>query len=147
MSTVFEKIISGDWPGRFVWTDEVCVALMTIEPVSPGHVLVIPRHPWEKWSDCPQEILTHLTHVAQKIGSAQERAFEVSRSAVVIAGFEVPHTHIHVIPARSEADCLLNNAQSAPAEEIEAAAIHLRDQLIHDGYEAYVPPRLESAAS
>ena len=41
MSTVFENIISGVWPGRFVWADDLCVAFATIEPTSPGHVLVV----------------------------------------------------------------------------------------------------------
>ena len=43
MSTVFDNIITGVWPGRFVWADDLCVAFATIEPTSPGHVLVVPR--------------------------------------------------------------------------------------------------------
>ena len=43
MSTVFEMIVDGQIPGRFVWADDTCVAILTIEPVVPGHVLVISR--------------------------------------------------------------------------------------------------------
>ena len=43
MPTLFTKIIEGDLPGRFVWEDDVCVAFLTINPLTPGHTLVVPR--------------------------------------------------------------------------------------------------------
>ncbi|MFW8695963.1 HIT family protein, partial [Mesorhizobium japonicum] len=43
MASVFSMIINGDIPGRFVWKDDTAVAFLTINPVTPGHVLVVPR--------------------------------------------------------------------------------------------------------
>lgn len=146
MSTVFEKIISGEFPGRFEWADEVCVAFSTIEPMAPGHVLVVPRHPWAKWTDAPEEVATHLMVVARTIGLAQEAAFGVPRSGLVIAGFEVPHTHLHVVPMRSEADIAFANAHPAPDEELDRAAEELRAALRTAGHGAHVPTELGSAA-
>ena len=65
MSTVFDNIITGVWPGRFVWADDLCVAFATIEPTSPGHVLVVPRTSYEAWTDAPSDVAAHLMKVAR----------------------------------------------------------------------------------
>lgn len=147
MTTVFENIISGVWAGRFVWTDDECVAFATIEPTSPGHVLVVPRTPYEKWTDAPSNVATHLMKVARIIGIAQEKAFGVPRSGLVIAGFEVPHTHLHVIPLRTEADVLLSNAVKATDEELDKAMTKLRDTLLSQGHGSHVPENMTSLGS
>ena len=76
MSTIFDNIITGVWPGRFVWADDLCVAFATIEPTSPGHVLVVPRCPYEAWTDAPSDVAAHLMKVARAIGVAQKAAFD-----------------------------------------------------------------------
>ena len=144
MSTVFEKIISGEFSGRFVWADDSCVAFATIEPTSPGHVLVVPRDPIPSWPQLDPQECTHLMEVAQIIGRAQERAFGVERSGLVIAGFEVPHTHLHVIPLRTESDVLLSNAAPASSEELDAAIEKLREAVVALGYGTEVPPQMAS---
>lgn len=144
MSTAFENIIAGVWPGRFVWADGTCVAFATIEPIAPGHVLVVPRHPYAKWTDAPEEVLTRLVTVARVIGIAQERAFGVARSGLIVAGFEVPHTHVHVVPMRSEADVLLSHARPASDGDLDRAMESLRAALAEDGHGRHVPPRLGS---
>lgn len=147
MSTVFELIIEGQIPGRFVWADDICVAIMTIEPVAPGHALVIPRVPVDKWTDLSEGVLDHIMNVAQKIGRAQEVAFEVPRTAVVIAGFEVPHTHVHVIPAHSEAQASLANASAGNPQELDEAASRLRRALVEAGFGGEVPYSVDSPST
>ncbi len=146
MSTVFEMIIDGKIPGRFVWADDECVVFATIEPVTSGHMLVVPRQAIDKWTDLPASLLSHMFEVAQIVGKAQEHAFGVPRSGVVIAGFEVPHSHIHVIPAKSEADIRLSGAQAASSSSLDDAANALRDTLRREGYSAHVPMELGSPA-
>lgn len=144
MATIFENIISGVFPGRFVWADELCVAFATIEPTSPGHVLVVPREPLSRWTEGTPELAAHLCGVARIIGLAQEQAFAVPRAGLAIAGFEVPHTHLHVIPLRNETDILLSNAQRATDEELDSAMSQLRDALVQMGHLAHVPPTMTS---
>lgn len=139
MSTVFESIMARNIPGEFIWEDSDCVAILTIEPVSAGHTLVIPREPIPSWTDLPAALLHHIMGVAQHIGNAQIEAFHTPRSAVVVAGFEVPHTHIHVIPAHTEMDCLLSRATKAEPEELAAAADLLRGTLRSAGFASFVP--------
>lgn len=147
MSTVFEMIIAGDIPGWFAWADDKCAVFATIEPVQPGHMLVVPRVAYDKWTEVPAELFAHLGKVAQIVGRAQEVAFNAQRSTVVIAGFEVPHTHIHVIPAFSEADAQLSNAKKATDEELDHAVTLLRGALIATGHGQFVPPEMGSVNS
>ena len=123
MSTLFTKIINGDLPGRFVYRDDMCVAFLTIAPICPGHTLVVPRLEIDHWVDLPDELAGHLAIVARKIGAAQMTAFEAERISLIIAGLEVPHTHLHVLPITSEADIDFRKANSAvdPAELDQAA--------------------------
>ncbi|MEW6935408.1 HIT family protein [Trueperella pyogenes] len=138
MSSIFSRIIAGEIPGQFVWADDVCVVMATIEPVRAGHVLVVPRAEVAKFNDVEPGDFAHMMQVAQIVANAQEQAFDVPRAVVAILGFEVPHTHVHVIPADSEAAAHFASAQPAPAEEIAAAMDKLRNALIAAGYEAEV---------
>ncbi len=144
MATAFEKIITGVWPGRFVWADDGCVAFSTIEPIAPGHVLVVPRSPFPTWTDAPEEVVVRLMSVARIIGIAQQHAFGVSRAGLIVAGFEVPHTHVHVVPLRSEADVLLSNAHPAGDQELDSTMESLRAALVRDGHGANVPVEMSS---
>jgi diadenosine tetraphosphate (Ap4A) HIT family hydrolase len=96
MSTLFTRIINGELPGRFVYTDDTVVAFLTIAPLTPGHALVVPRQEIDQWTDAPEPLLHHCLDVARRIGNAAKQAFGAPRAGVVIAGLEVPHMHIHV---------------------------------------------------
>ncbi|CAB4597631.1 MAG: HIT domain-containing protein [Actinobacteria bacterium] len=134
MTTLFTKIIDGDLPGRFVYRDDVCVAFLTIAPICPGHTLVVPRLEIDHWVDLPDEVAGHLAIVARKIGAAQMDAFNAERISLIIAGLEVPHTHLHVLPITSEADIDFRKADSSvdPAE-LDRSANALRTALGPDG--------------
>ncbi|MFC4555503.1 HIT family protein [Georgenia faecalis] len=146
MSTVFTKIIAGDIPGRFVWADDVCVAFLTIAPITDGHVLVVPRQEIKQYTDAPDELLSHLSVVAKRIGRAQQRAWDAPRAAVIVAGFEVPHLHLHVLPAWDEASLSFANARSdVSGEALDAAAERLRAALRDAGLGTTIPAELGSA--
>ena len=99
MSTVFTKIINGEIPGRFVYKDEDVAAFLTIEPIAYGHTLVVPVKEVDKWTDLEPELWAKMNAVAQRIGNAIVSEFDCERAGYLIAGFEVPHAHIHVFPA------------------------------------------------
>lgn len=127
MATLFTRIINGDIPGKFIYRDDQAVAFMTIAPIQPGHTLVVPVEEVDHWIDASPELRAHLMEVAARIGAAQMAAFSPARVGVIIAGMEVPHLHIHVIPMESEKDLSFANADpSATDEELEDAANKLR---------------------
>lgn len=140
MSSIFTKIIAGEIPGRFVWQDESCVAFMDITPASEGHLLVVPRQEIDHWVDLPEDLAAHLFRVAHIIAGALNAAFPKDRVALMIAGFDVPHTHIHLFPANSMAEYDPANAnRNASAEELAAAAEKIREQLRRCGHSEFVP--------
>jgi len=127
--SIFSRIIDGELPGRFVWRDERCVAFLSIAPLRLGHTLVVPVAEVDHWIDLEPDLAAHLMTVAQRIGVAQQRAFAPARVGLIIAGMEVPHTHLHVIPIDAESDLHFANARSRPDEEMDAAADALRAAL------------------
>ena len=140
MASLFTRIIDGDIPGRFVWSDDRCVAFSTIAPIVPGHTLVVPRAEVDHWIDLDDDLAAHLMVVAKAIGAAQVDAFSPARIGLIIAGMEVPHTHLHVIPIETEADLDFRRADgSASAEALDTAADRLRAALSARGHTAEIP--------
>ncbi|MFZ6002639.1 MAG: HIT family protein [Actinomycetota bacterium] len=128
--TLFTKIIQGDIPGRFVWRDPDTVAFLTINPITPGHTLVVPVAEVDHWLDLPVEVAQRCMAVAQVIGQAQMTAFSPRRVGMIIAGLEVPHTHLHVIPIESESDLSFAKADPSPdPAALDQAAESLRSAL------------------
>ncbi len=100
----FCNIIAGDIPGSFVYQDEICSAVMDIQPINAGHILVMPNEHIPDLSSVPPEIASHLFLIAQKL------AFAVRQSGIQCEGInlfladgeaamqQVPHFHLHIIP-------------------------------------------------
>lgn len=130
MATVFTKIIEGEIPASFVWKDDRCVAFMSINPLRAGHTLVVPREEIDHWLDCPGALRDHLFEVAQTVGTAIQDGFAPTRVGLLIAGLEVPHLHLHVVPIDGVRDLdFANAAASVDREELEEAAKTIRRPL------------------
>ena len=135
MATLFTKIIEGDIPGRFVWRQDDVVAFLTINPITPGHTLVVPVAEVDHWIDLDATVATRCFEVARAIGHAQMAAFGPTRIGLIIAGLEVPHAHLHVIPIDSEGDLSFAKADPSPAPEaLDDAARRLREALRSAGH-------------
>ena len=127
MATIFTKIIDGEIPGTFVWRDEQCVAFMSINPLRLGHVLVVPRMEIDHWINCPDELRDHLFEVSQAIATAIQQVWSPAKVGLMIAGLEVPHLHIHLVPIDGVHDLdFANAAASVGREELEDAAGSIR---------------------
>lgn len=130
MSTVFTRIIEGKLPGTFVWRDERCAAFLSINPLSTGHTLVVPIAEIDHWLDVPPDLQSHLFDVARQIGEAQMRALKPERIGLIVAGFEVPHCHIHVCPVNSMADMsFAGDLPMASTEDLAGPAEAIRAEL------------------
>ena len=130
MASVFTMIIKGDFPGTFVWEDDRCVAFMSINPLAYGHTLVVPRDEIDQWLDVPSDLRQHLFEVAGRIGAARKQVFGSQRIGMIIAGFEVPHMHIHLIPANTMSDMDFSLASdSVDTADLEKAAESIKSAL------------------
>jgi histidine triad (HIT) family protein len=140
MTTLFTRIIEGEIPGRFVWRDDQAVAFLTIAPITPGHVLVVPVAEVDHWVDLAPDLAAHLMQVAQKIGEAQMGVFRPVRIGLIIAGLEVPHCHLHLVPIDSESDLSFAKADHDPdPAALDSAMTRLRDALRAAGHGSSVP--------
>ena len=113
MSSVFSLILQRKIPGHFVFEDENVFAIMTINPIAKGHVLVIPTQEVDEWTNVDQATRQKLFTSAHRIAEAQKKIFPCERIALIIAGFEVPHCHLHLIPATSMQDVSFSNAAAS----------------------------------
>lgn len=130
MATIFTRILNGEIPGRVLWDDDVCFAILDIRPLHPGHTIVIPKAEIDQWVDLDPATVAHLSDVAQRIGIAQRSIIDCERIGLMIAGFEVPHTHLHVIPLQSMANLDFTNADVSPmSDDLDAMADALRAAL------------------
>jgi diadenosine tetraphosphate (Ap4A) HIT family hydrolase len=129
MPTLFTRIIDGELPARFVYTDDVVVAFLSIAPLTAGHTLVVPREETDQWTDAPESLLHHCLDVARRIGNAAKQAFGAPRAGLIIAGLEVPHLHVHVFPAWTLGDFSFSQAKHASDAELDEAAARLREAL------------------
>lgn len=101
--TIFDRIIDRQLPASFVHEDDVCVAFMDINPISHGHVLVVPRRSVATLAELDTGQRAYLWEVAQRIGAAQRAGLGSLAQHLLIndgkaASQTVPHVHIHVIP-------------------------------------------------
>lgn len=140
MPTLFSRIIAGELPARFVWSDPEVVAFLSIAPLRPGHTLVVPRAEVDQWTAADPGLLTHSVEVAQLIGQAQQQAWTAPRVALAIVGFEVPHLHIHVSPAWEMSDIDFTAVGPEPdGAKLDEAAVRLREALRDRGHREFVP--------
>jgi diadenosine tetraphosphate (Ap4A) HIT family hydrolase len=117
MATIFSKIINRELPGRFVYEDDEFAAFLTIEPMTPGHTLVVPRAEIDQWQDADPATYGRIMALSQRIGKAVIRAFDAPRAGLLIAGLEVPHLHVHVFPAYQLTDFGFANVDRNPSPE------------------------------
>jgi histidine triad (HIT) family protein len=130
MATLFTKIIHGELPGRFVWRDDRCVAFLSINPLKPGHTLVVPIAEVDHWVDLPADLMTHLTAVSHEIARAQQAIWSPVKVGLMIAGLEVPHVHLHIVPIWSVNDLDFARADQSPdPAELDDAAVRLNEAL------------------
>lgn len=133
--TVFTRIIQGEFPGRFVWRDERVVAFLTIAPLRPGHTLVVPVEQVDQWTDLDPELWAEVARVQQAVGTALMAAFQPVRVGSIIAGLEVPHCHVHLVPIDSESDLNFAHADGSPdPDALDDAAARIRAALRELGH-------------
>ena len=104
MASIFTKIANGEIPSYKVASDDKHFAFLDINPVVPGHTLVIPRCESDYIFDLDDEEYTQLQLFAKRVAKAMQKALPCKRIGTAVIGMEVPHVHIHLIPLNTEGD-------------------------------------------
>lgn len=120
MASIFTRIIRGELPCYKIHEDAETISILTIEPIHLGHTMVIPKMEVNHWFDVPPDIYTQVGLNAQKIAKAIKEATGCPRVGTIVAGFEVPHYHLHLVPAWSIPDLDFKKATKRPEEQMKA---------------------------
>ena len=131
--SIFTKIIKGEIPGEVIYQDEQCFVILTIEPLSPGHMLVIPREQIDHIWDVPADLYQHLMRVTNDMAQLMRKVYDYERIAVLIEGFGVAHAHVHVNGLNEGIEPTLlhhsSTKRNATPEELKTEADKLRAAL------------------
>lgn len=119
MASIFTKIINGELPCYKIYEDEEIFSFLALDQVNLGHTLVICKEEVNHWTEVPSETYARLHKVSQKIGKAILKASGSPRVGQMVAGFEVPHYHLHLIPAWSIPDLDFKRAQRRSDEDMK----------------------------
>lgn len=118
MPTLFTRILNGDIPGTFVYRDDQCAAFLSINPLADGHVLVVPVEEVDHWVDLSPTLSGHLFTVSHRLGIAIQKAFPCERVGMIIAGYEINHCHIHLIPTQNIGQFNFANAAATVERDV-----------------------------
>ena len=126
MSTLFTKIIKGEIPSHKIAENNSFYAFLDIRPIAPGHTLVIPKEEVDHFFDMNDDNLNHILKFAQPIVKAIESAIPCKRVGSMIAGLEVPHAHLHLVPIISMQEFSFAYAKQAQQEDL----ITIRERIL-----------------
>lgn len=129
MATIFTRIIKGEIPSVKILEDDRFYAFLDIRPINPGHALVVPKLETDSLWDVPSEMLAGMLPFAQKVAKAIQAATACRRVGVLVAGFEVPHAHVHLVPIEGEGELTFSRARPAKPEELQAMGQRIREKL------------------
>ncbi|WP_329904767.1 HIT family protein [Porphyromonas pogonae] len=130
MSSIFSKIIAGEIPSHRIAESDKFYAFLDIEPIAPGHTLVVPKKEVDYIFDLDDETLGELMIFAKKVAKGIQKAIECKRVAVAVIGLEVPHAHIHLVPIEQEGDLDFKKPRlSYTRDELARIGDRIREQV------------------
>lgn len=129
MASIFMRIIRREIPSFTIREDDRFYAFLDIRPVQPGHTLVIPKIEVDEFFLLDDDLLRDILIFAKPISQAIKAVTGAARVGAAVAGFDVPHAHLHLIPASSMSDLSFSNAKPAEADELDKMAQKIRAAL------------------
>ena len=117
MQSIFSKIVAGQIPAHKVAETLDYLAFLDINPLTEGHLLVIPKKEVDYLFDLDSETYVGLMMFAQIVAIGLKRAIPCERIGLTVIGLEVPHAHIHLIPINSMDDMNFSRPKLKLSEE------------------------------
>lgn len=129
MATIFTKIIDGEIPCYKIAEDDRHIAFLDINPVAPGHTLVVPKREVSYLFDMTDEEYSALQLFAKRVAEGMKEAMPCQRIGVTVIGLEVPHAHIHLIPINKEGDMNFSHKQSLPGDDMASIRARIAEKV------------------
>jgi len=129
MASIFSRIVAGEIPSYKIAEDDHYYAFLDINPVAPGHTLVIPKHEEDYIFDLSDDELAGLMVFAKRVAAAIKAAIPCVKVGVTVLGLEVPHAHVHLVPLNKESDMNFGGKKlTLPAEEMQDICRKISEQ-------------------
>jgi histidine triad (HIT) family protein len=129
MATIFTQIINGEIPAEKLAEDERFLAFLDIRPIRPGHTLVVTKQETDYIFDLDDDTLGGLLPFAKQLSGPIQRATGCQRVGIMVAGLEVPHCHVHLVPMDAISDLNFAHSSEASAEELAETAARIRAEM------------------
>lgn len=118
MASVFTKIINREIPAQIVYEDERTIAFLDVRPVSPGHLLVVPKREVEEFHELDDPDYSVLMDTVRRMAKLLKEKLQPERVGVVVYGFHVAHAHIHLIPMNEQGKIQFEHNENVTSEEL-----------------------------
>lgn len=122
MESIFTRIIKGEIPSYKVAENEKFYAFLDINPIQIGHTLIVPKEQVDYLFDLNDDSLAEMMLFAKQVARQIKQKIQCERVGVLVIGFEIPHTHIHLIPINKEGDMDVNHKLHISSEELSKIA-------------------------
>lgn len=126
MASLFTKIVKGEIPCHKVMEDANYLAFLDIRPINPGHTLVISKLEIDYIFDLNDDLLAGLLIFSKKVAHKIKKVVDCQRIGIMVAGLEVPHAHVHLVPISSVGDLNFAKAQLASSDALAKLAQEIR---------------------
>ena len=125
---VFCQIAAGKIPAHKVYEDEGVVAFLDVNPIGPGHTLVIPKNHIGEVQEMGEDLHDHVMEVVQRMARTIKQKINPKRIGLLVHGFDIPdHAHIHVVPMNSGQELSLSRGPKTSDAEMADSAKRLKD--------------------
>lgn len=133
---IFCEIIDRKYESSVVYEDARSIGFMALEPVNPGHVLLMPKVHYEDIFVAPQEEIGRLLPIAGSIALGLKKVFQPPKVAILSASLVVQHAHWHITPIYSPTDItcraeLEGTLHAASRSQLNAIAKDIREAMLH----------------
>ena len=126
MSSIFSRIVQGQIPCHKILENEEFLAFLDVKPINPGHTLVIPKQEVDYIFDLDDNLLGKLMIFAKKAAIMIKKEISCKRIGIMVAGLEVPHAHVHLVPMNALGDLTFARAKPASNDELAKIAEKIR---------------------
>jgi histidine triad (HIT) family protein len=127
--SIFTQIIAGTIPCHRITETADFIAFLDIHPIATGHTLVVPKKEIDNLFDLDDALLSQYLLIAKPIAQAIHQAVPCKRVGILVAGLDVPHAHLHLVPIHTGADLNFANARAADPNDLQAVAARIRAHL------------------
>lgn len=129
MPTIFNKLMSGEIPCHKLHENDRFFSFLDVRPIAPGHALVIPKKEVDYIFDLEDELLREILLFARPVARAIKSAVPCKKIGIMVAGLEVPHAHVHLVPINGVNELSFANARPADQKELAELAALIRSRL------------------